>query len=123
MSQLLSIVEVGGYADFTSLYQQVGFQVEKANTMRKALGLLKKDFPSVIVAEFNFAPKYGSFISNIDSLMALIVGKSPTTHLILFVHQEEQHHLQRLCQRFPTILLTTLTYPIQIDTLQQSLTG
>ncbi|MCV6638749.1 hypothetical protein [Candidatus Albibeggiatoa sp. nov. NOAA] len=123
MPQLLSIVEVGGYADFTSLYQQAGFQVEKATTMRKALGLLKKQFPKVIVAEFNFAPKYGSFISNVDSLMALIVGKSPSTRLVLFVHKEEHHHLQRLCQRFPTLQLTTFTYPIQVDALQQTLTS
>lgn len=123
MIQLLSIVEVGGYPDFTALYQQVGCQVKTANTMRKALGLLKKQFPDYIVAEFNFAPKYGSFISNVDSLMALIVGKSPDTRLILFVHKEEQHHLQRLCQRFPTIQLTVLTYPIQTEVLQQSLTS
>ncbi|MEK7991478.1 MAG: hypothetical protein VSS52_010770 [Thiotrichaceae bacterium] len=123
MTQLLSIVEVGGYPDFSPTYQQAGFEVEIANTMRKALGLLKKDFPAVIVAEFNFAPKYGSFISNVDSLMALIVGKSPNTRLILFVHQQEQHHLQRLCQRFPTILLTTLFYPIQVETLSESLTS
>lgn len=119
--QLLSIVEVGGYPDFSELYQQAGFQVETAKTMRKALSVLKKAFPAVIIAEFNFAPKYGSFISNVDSLMALIVGKSPITQLVLFVHKEEQHHLQRLCQRFPNIQLTTLTYPIQTDKLQQSL--
>lgn len=121
MKQLLSIIEVGGYPDFSQLYQQAGFQVETANTMRKALNLLKKQFPAVIVAEFNFAPKYGSFISNVDSLMALTMGKSPTTRLVLFVHKEEQHHLQRLCQRFPDIQLTTLTYPIQPDMLQHSL--
>ncbi len=119
--KLLSIVEVGGYPDFSTLYQQLGFQVEKVNTMRNAMSLLKKQFPDLIVAEFNFAPKYGSFISNVDSLMALISGKSPKTRLILFVHKEEQHHLQRLCQRFPDISLTTLTYPIQSEKLEQSL--
>lgn len=40
--QLLSIVEVGGYPNFSLLYQQAGFEVETAKTMRKALGILKK---------------------------------------------------------------------------------
>ena len=51
---LLSIIELGGYPNFTPLYQQAGYTVESVTSVRKALGLLKKINPDVIVAEFNF---------------------------------------------------------------------
>ena len=51
---LLSIVELGGYPDFTSLYRELGYEVAVETRMRKALGFLKKRKPDIIVAEFNF---------------------------------------------------------------------
>ena len=62
--RLLSIIELGGYPNFTPLYEDLGFEVEIATRMRKALGILKNYQPDVIVTEFNFASleKYvGSF--------------------------------------------------------------
>ncbi len=76
---LISIIEIGGYPDFACLYQQAGYQVIKINTMRKALQFLKNNSPDIIVAEFIFCPKYGFFISNVDSLFAMIAGKHPDT--------------------------------------------
>ena len=49
---LLSIIELGGYPDFKPLYRQAGYEVESVASVRKALGLLKKLSPDVIVAEF-----------------------------------------------------------------------
>jgi len=97
---LFSIMEIGGYPDFMSLYQQAGYQVMPINNMRKALALLKKNQPEVIVAEFIFNPKHGMFISNVDSLLALIAGQAPHTRLIFFVYAEELHHLEKLRQRY-----------------------
>ena len=51
---LLSIIELGGYPDFKPLYRRAGFEVETVSSVRKALGLMKKLSPDVIVAEFNF---------------------------------------------------------------------
>lgn len=76
---LLSIIEIGGYPDFESLYQQTGYEVTKINTMRKALSFLKKNHPDIIVAEFIFCPKYSFVISNVDSLFAMIAGQYPDT--------------------------------------------
>lgn len=44
---LLSIVELGGYPDFKSMYKSLGYQVLQATTVRKALALLKKNRPDV----------------------------------------------------------------------------
>ncbi len=72
---LLSIIEIGGYQDFSNLYQQAGYEVIKINMMRKALAFLKTNHPNVIVAEFIFRPKYSFVISNVDSLFALVAGQ------------------------------------------------
>lgn len=39
---LLSIVEMGGYPDFTSLYRRAGYRPEKVHSMRNAQAWLKK---------------------------------------------------------------------------------
>ena len=51
---LLAIVELGGYPNYTPIYQRAGFDVVMEHTMRKALGVIKKKRPRVIVAEFNY---------------------------------------------------------------------
>ncbi len=124
MSQkrLLSIIEIGGYPDFSEIYQQAGYQINKTNTMRKALSILNKNSHDVIVAEFIFAPKYGTVISNLDSLFAIIASRYPDTQLILFVHKHEDHHLEKLRQRYSTLVqLKSLFFPIQPEQLQQAL--
>jgi hypothetical protein len=115
---LLSITEMGGYPDFSVLYQQAGYAVAKENTMRKALAWLKNKQPQVIIAEFIFAPKHGLFISNVDSLFSLVASKYPETRIILFVYPEENHHLEKLHRRYTDLIqLNVLFHPIQIARL------
>jgi len=51
---LLSIIELGGYPDFTPLYESLGYQVLKADSVRKAVKSIRREKPSVMIAEFNF---------------------------------------------------------------------
>jgi hypothetical protein len=119
MKNLLSIIEIGGYPDFSELYQKNGYEVFKINTMRKALSYLNKNSPNIIVAEFIFGPKYGSIISNVDSLLAKIASHFPETKLILFVDKMEVHHLDKLRQRYDDhIKIETLFYPIDKGLLE-----
>ncbi|MCG6970854.1 MAG: hypothetical protein LJE85_13895 [Gammaproteobacteria bacterium] len=97
---LLSIVELGGYPDFTALYEQCGFRVLKANTMRKALSLLKKQPPAVIVAEFIYGPTYGSQLSNFESLFGALQRDAPAAHLIALMDKANGQHFDRLKSRF-----------------------
>ena len=113
MKNLLSIIEIGGYPDFSELYKKNGYEVTKINPVRKALSYLNKNNPNIIVAEFIFEPKYGSFISNVDSLLAKISSHHRETKLILFVNKAEDHHLEKLRQRYgDNIKLEALYYPI-----------
>ena len=84
---LLSIIELGGYPNFTPLYESLGYEVVVATRMRKALGFLKKRKPDVIVAEFNFQSDFRDRTSSLGSLLAA-VQRFPDMRVIVFYEQE-----------------------------------
>ena len=107
---LLSIVELGGYPDFSSLYRSRGFEVQRADSMRKAIKLLKKRKPSVIVAEFNYQSDFRDRTSSLESLMAT-VERMPNTRVIVFYEQEQRDKLERLLAK--AHVYETLPFPIE----------
>ena len=116
---LLSIVELGGYPDLTGVYEACGFSVIKANTMRKALTLLKKQAPAVIVAEFIYGPTYGSQLSNFESLFAALQRDAPAAHLIALMDNANGKHFDKLKSRFSAHQV--FYFPINQDELRQYL--
>ena len=80
---LLSIIELGGYPNFTPLYKSLGYEVAVETRMRKALGFLKQHQPDVIVAEFNFQSDFRDRTSSLESLLA-VVQRMPATRVIVF---------------------------------------
>lgn len=115
---LLSIIELGGYPDFKPLYRQAGYEVESVASVRKALGLLKKLSPDVIVAEFNFQSDFRDRTSSLESLLAM-VQRTPKTKVIVFYEKDHAHQLARLANQFP--IHATLAYPIDTQLLEASL--
>ncbi len=81
---LLAIVEMGGYPDFTPLYQRLGYRVEKVHAVRKAQAWLKKNQPAVVVTEFYFDPEFRDRMSNLESLMASLQRYAPVAEVIVF---------------------------------------
>lgn len=112
--RLLSIVEIGGYPNFTALYQQAGFEVLMEQRMRKAMSTLKKQKPGVVVAEFNFQSDFRDRTSSLESMMS-VVERLPDTRVIVFYEKEFQHQFDRLLaiHRF----YRTFTFPIPEDQL------
>lgn len=106
---LLSIVEIGGYPNFSALYQQKGFAVEQVESMRKASKLLQKVKPAVVVAEFNFQSDFRDRTSSLETLMAT-VQRIPDCKVIVFYEQEQRPQLERLLAVFD--VFATLTFPI-----------
>lgn len=98
-SALLSIIEMGGYANFSELYKSKGYQLETASSMRKAIKILKKVDPAVIVAEFNFQSDFRDRTSSLESLMATVQSKSDTK-VIVFYENEQRKQLDRLLAVF-----------------------
>ena len=118
---LLAIIELGGYPNFTPLYQSLGYEVAIETRMRKALGFLKKHQPDVIVAEFNFQSDFRDRTSSLESLLA-VVQRLPGTRLIVFYEKEFTSQFEKLRSRLP--VCDALTFPIEESelraTLQQS---
>ena len=107
--RLIQVVELGGYPNFTALYQRLGFQVETVNTGRKAIGMLKKQQPEVVVTEFNYQFDFRDRTSHLESILAVLQPLSER-RVVVFYHKEEQDQLDKVIERFPGF--TAMTYPI-----------
>ena len=111
---LLSILELGGYPDFSRLYQSLGYQVHIMESMRKALKFIKNNQVDVIVAEFNFQSDFRDRSSQLESLMASIAQK-PNVDVVVFYDKEQGHQFQRVAQRYQ--FMGYLSYPIDQNEL------
>jgi len=115
---LLSIIELGGYPNFTPLYKSLGYEVAVEARMRKALGFLKKHQPDVIVAEFNFQSDFRDRTSSLESLLA-VVQRMPATRVIVFYEKEFTSQFEKLRSRLP--VCDALTFPIEESALRATL--
>ncbi|MGB5178140.1 MAG: hypothetical protein WBP44_05350 [Gammaproteobacteria bacterium] len=115
---LLSIIELGGYPNFTPLYEAFGYEVVVATRMRKALGLLKQRQPDVIVAEFNFQSDFRDRSSSLESLLA-VVQRFPDTRVIVFYEREFTPQFEKLRARLP--VHHALTFPVDAPALRACL--
>ena len=115
---LLSIVEIGGYDNYSKLYESKGFTVEVASSMRKAIKLLKKCHPVVIVAEFNFQSDFRDRTSSLESLMATVQAKD-NTKVIVFYVAEQRQQLEKLLAVFE--VYETIAFPVNAQKLSDTL--
>lgn len=115
---LLSVVELGGYPNFTGLYADAGFDVEVVPSVRKALVSLKKRAPDLIVAEFNFQSDFRDRTSSLESLLA-VVQRMPDTEVIVFYDMDQAHQLTKLTSVFPVYV--AMPYPVDKNTLEENL--
>ena len=117
---LLSVIEMGGYPNFTPLYRQAGFDVVVETRMRKAMSTIKKKQPAVIVAEFNFQSDFRDRTSSLESMMS-VVERLPDTKVIVFYEKEFGHQFERLLAVHS--FHRTFTFPIPeqdlIDSIQE----
>ena len=118
-TELLALVELGGYPNFLPLYKRHGYQVEMVNSVRKAQAWLKKHQPRVVVAEFYVDPQFRDRLSNLESLLATLQRYDTQAKVIVFI---DHHYLQRLegvKQRYP--IFGALEFPIQEARLDELL--
>lgn len=119
-SLLLSIVELGGYPNFTPLYQRAGFQVLVEHNMRKALAAIKKKKPAVIVAEFNYQSDFRDRTSSLESMLAT-AQHNPGTRIVVFYEKEVAHQFEKLraCHRIDAVF----GFPIDEGELEACIRG
>lgn len=116
--RLMAIIELGGYPNFTPLYESLGFSVEVVNSQRKARNLLKKSQPDVIVCEYNFQSDFRDRTSNLETLMA-VLQKYPRVQIIVFYMPEHESKMRQFAERYAVNV--TLSFPVDVEKLRQSL--
>ncbi|VAW99099.1 hypothetical protein MNBD_GAMMA21-2861 [hydrothermal vent metagenome] len=116
--QLLAVVELGGYPDFTPIYESMGYEVTMENSVRNAIRTLKKLKPEVVVAEFNFQSDFRDRTSNLESLLSTMQWLEKS-EIVIFFEKEYEHQLEKLKVQYT--LHTTLPFPIEEESLRHAL--
>ena len=116
---LLAVIEIGGYPDFTSLYESFGYQVIKTESIRKAVKLIRKHKPAVMVAEFNFQSDFRDRTSGLETLLSSTQGVTEA-NVIVFYEKEFASHYQRFLQSYE--VAASLAFPVDEVQLRQALT-
>lgn len=112
---LLAITELGGYPDFTSLYQRLGYEVVKTDSVRKAVKLIRQHKPAVVVAEFNFQSDFRDRTSSLETILSSTQGIIDSK-MIVFFEQEYQHQYARFLERFE--VFASLPFPVDEQELE-----
>ncbi len=115
---LLSIIELGGYPDFSAIYRRCGYEPQQVTSMRNAVRALKKSSPAVIVCEFNYQSDFRDRTSSLETLMA-VVQRLPETRVIVLYEKEFAHQFERVTSRFP--IHKALLFPIDEAALEAAL--
>lgn len=120
MPLLLAVSEIGGYPNFSPLYERFGFDVKTETSMRKVLKLLKKQTPDVIVAEFNYQSDFRDRTSSLESLMS-VVQRHDGIKVIIFYDKEHEDQLAKLENRYA--ISSKIAFPIDEEALGITLQG
>ena len=100
-------------------FRNVGHEVEYVGNMRKALSMLKKFQPDLLVAEFQYTSQFRDRDSNLDTIMSQIVSHSSHTEVMALVEPEQKIHFERLKSRFDNIH-GALYFPFEESELTQA---
>jgi hypothetical protein len=124
MSQtLFSIVESPVHPNFSALYQRLGLKETRLESMRKAIGQLRKQVPDIVVAEFfyGYGNNYaGINISNVDVFLLSLKKYTDKARVILMVDKGERRHVDKLKEQYP--IHAVLVHPVSEAQIQQALT-
>lgn len=110
---LLSVIESSAHPDFSALYRRKALHEIRVNSVRKAIGTLKKQKPDYIVAEFfyGYGNNYaGVNISNLDVLLSSLQKYAPGARVIVLVDKVERQYVERLNGLFS--LFAVVQYPV-----------
>ena len=106
---LLSVIELLGYPNLRPIYERMGYRVLTEFAVRKAISLMRKEKPAVIVADFYFQPDFRDRVSNLESLLATAQSHKDVKVMVLYESAHE-HALERLRARFR--IDAALTLPV-----------
>jgi len=118
MSTLLMVNAFIGTAGYKKLYQELGYTVTAEWSERKAISLVRKNPPAVIVADFYHQSDFRDRLSNLESLLAA-VQSAPNTRVLVFYEAAHQAVLDTVSARLRVDAAFCL--PVQEDKLRTTL--
>ncbi len=116
--KLLALVEFMQHARLSHLYRELGFQVSTEFQARKAVSLVRRMRPDVIVADFYFQADFRDRLSNLESLLAT-AQPFPDTRILVLFEPASQTALDKVRARLR--IDEALTMPVREDDLRSLL--
>ena len=117
---LLMVNAFIGTANFKKLYQALGYAVVTEWSERKAIALVRKTPPAVIVADFFHQTDFRDRLSNLESLLATAQA-SPTTRILVFYEPAHQAALDTVRARLR--IDAAMTLPVDETALRTTLSA
>jgi hypothetical protein len=115
---LLMVNAFIGTAGYNKLYQELGYTVFAEWSERKAISLVRKSPPAVIVADFYHQTDFRDRLSNLESLLAA-VQSAPNTRILVFYEPAHQDVLDKVSARLR--IDAALSLPVQEESLRSTL--
>ena len=112
---LLMVNAFIGTASFKTIYQQLGYEVVTEWSERKAISLVRKTPPAVVVADFYHQTDFRDRLSNLESLLAT-TQSLPQTRVLVFYEPAHQSILDKVRQRLR--IDVALTLPVEEEALR-----
>ena len=117
---LLNVIELLGYPNQRALFERLGYRVRTEFSVRKAISLMRKENPAVIVADLYLQTDFRDRVSNLESLLAAAQWSKDIKVVVLYEAPHE-HALERLKQRFR--IDAALTLPVDEQAIASCLEG
>ena len=118
--KLLAMIEFVAHARLPGLYQALGFEVSAEWQIRKAIALVRKIKPDVIVADFYFQSNFRDRLSNLEPLLAA-AQPLKDTRILIFYEPQDEPALDRVRQRMR--IDAALPTPVSDETIKAMLNG
>ena len=119
-ARLLMVNAFIGTAGYKKLYQELGYTVVTEWSERKAISLVRKAPPAVIVADFYHQTDFRDRLSNLESLLAA-AQSTPATRILVFYEPAHEAALDKVRARL--LIDGSLPLPVQEDRLRATLQG
>lgn len=116
--RLLALVEFMQHARLPNLYRELGFEVTTEFQARKAVSLVRRLRPDVIVADFYFQADFRDRLSNLESLLAT-AQPFPDTRILVLYEPASQTALEKVRARLRVD--AALTMPVDEQALRSTL--
>lgn len=116
--KLLAVIVFMANAKLPQLYKNLGFDVTTTWDPRKAVALVRKVKPDVIVADFYFQSDFRDRLSNLESVLAAAQPLTDT-RVLVFYEPADAPALERVRQRMN--IDQALPMPVSNDAIRSVL--